>query len=387
MNLTKHTIALALMTTALPQAAAQVLLDSSMNEAHVDFAHIGVEDGGQAQPYDSIYEGLHVAAENGTLHIAAGATAATPRFDKPMTIQAVGGAVTIGQREATPSVTWPISGGTDPVGPLSSTFGPRQKAGENYRYDFHRGMDIPTPVGTPVRAIADGVVRIDGDHDSYSDMIIQLIHETEDGTTYYSNYIHLSDSFVAEDQAVQRGEIIGETGVGASGFAHLHFEIRFDGLYQRNCVHPYGLLPYDDDRTAPELAIDLVDVADPTNPQVTVTASLPRVNDNDAMDLNAITVSTWADDGNTVTLVDSHTYAMNEWNYDYTPLSPEDPNVYMDDDTFNGCHVQPEIFATASDLYELTVTFTDLAGPANPAHLRVTATAQDLWGHLRELEY
>ncbi|MFQ5792537.1 MAG: hypothetical protein ACE5JI_18865, partial [Acidobacteriota bacterium] len=26
--------------------------------------------------------------------------------------------------------------------PFSSTFGPRQKASEDYRYDFHRGLDI-----------------------------------------------------------------------------------------------------------------------------------------------------------------------------------------------------------------------------------------------------
>jgi len=29
--------------------------------------------------------------------------------------------------------------------PLSSSFGPRQKASENFRYDYHRGIDIPTP--------------------------------------------------------------------------------------------------------------------------------------------------------------------------------------------------------------------------------------------------
>jgi len=53
--------------------------------------------------------------------------------------------------------------------PLRSVFGPRPLVSENERYDFHRGLDIPTPIGTPVFAIADGVVRIAGDNPSYSD--------------------------------------------------------------------------------------------------------------------------------------------------------------------------------------------------------------------------
>ena len=42
------------------------------------------------------------------------------------------------------------------------------------RYDFHRGVDIPTPLYSNVYAIADGIVRIPGSHDLYSDGIVQV---------------------------------------------------------------------------------------------------------------------------------------------------------------------------------------------------------------------
>ena len=43
------------------------------------------------------------------------------------------------------------------------------------RYDFHRGVDIPIQVGTPVVAIDDGTVRIAGSHPAYSDGVVQVL--------------------------------------------------------------------------------------------------------------------------------------------------------------------------------------------------------------------
>ena len=80
---------------------------------------------------------------------------------------------------------WVASDGCPPVRwgnfdytdlPLASPFGPRPLASENDRYDFHRGIDIATDEGTPVFAIADGVVKIAGDHSSYSDPLVQIRH-------------------------------------------------------------------------------------------------------------------------------------------------------------------------------------------------------------------
>ena len=42
------------------------------------------------------------------------------------------------------------------------------------RYDFHRGVDIPIQVGTPVVAIDNGTVRIAGSDPAYSDGVVQV---------------------------------------------------------------------------------------------------------------------------------------------------------------------------------------------------------------------
>lgn len=142
--------------------------------------------------------------------------------------------------------------------PLSSSFGPRQKASEAYRYDFHRGIDIPTPAGTPVFAIADGTVQIAGTHASYTDALVQLRHwrpgQSSCATVgcYFSNYMHLSGWVVSNGQSVRKGQLLGYTGSSGSGFEHLHFEIRNApasdpySAWQRDAIHPLRVLPYED---------------------------------------------------------------------------------------------------------------------------------------------
>lgn len=83
-----------------------------------------------------------------------------------------------------PEHVWPTSGTSTRDFPLSSTFGPRLKASEACRYDFHRGIDIPVPCDTPVRAIADGTVRLPGDYDSHTDRLVQIRHDKPEGGKY-----------------------------------------------------------------------------------------------------------------------------------------------------------------------------------------------------------
>jgi len=140
--------------------------------------------------------------------------------------------------------------------PLSSTFGPRPLASENNRYDFHRGVDIATPEGTPFFAITDGIVEIAGENPSYSDPLVKLRHfrpgETScnAGGCYHSFYLHISNWVVSEDDSVVKGQLLGYTGASGSGFEHVHFEVRdapdFDvfSAWQRDSIHPLSVVPY-----------------------------------------------------------------------------------------------------------------------------------------------
>ncbi len=141
---------------------------------------------------------------------------------------------------------WPNCSGTPP--PQSSPFGPRQKASESFRYDFHRGVDIPQPLGDPVYAMQDGIVRLAGSDPGYSDGVIQLRHR---GSTPYlfSNVLHMDSVVVQVDDLVTVGDLVGYSGESVGGFDHMHMEFR-DGCANQNCnVNPWGYLPYTD--TAP----------------------------------------------------------------------------------------------------------------------------------------
>lgn len=93
---------------------------------------------------------------------------------------------------------------------------------------LHFGVDFEAPCGTPVRAIADGVVAyVDGEGFGAGPHTLVLQHP---GTGYSSLYGHLRDvpAFVRGD-TVQRGEAVGVSGDpdGSCGSRpHLHLEIR-----------------------------------------------------------------------------------------------------------------------------------------------------------------
>jgi len=76
---------------------------------------------------------------------------------------------------------WPISKSTSQDFPLSSTFGPRLKASEDFQYDWHRGIDISVPCNTSMHAISNGGVRMAGDYSSlYTDRLFQICHPKQD---------------------------------------------------------------------------------------------------------------------------------------------------------------------------------------------------------------
>ncbi len=108
----------------------------------------------------------------------------------------------------------------------------------------HRGTDFAAPDGTPIYAIADGVVSAARTMNSYGNCV-QVSHGTaDDGHRYDSLYAHMSSIAVAQGAAVQKGDLLGYVGntgnvYGAGGGYHLHLELRVDG----SRVDPLGFVP------------------------------------------------------------------------------------------------------------------------------------------------
>jgi murein DD-endopeptidase MepM/ murein hydrolase activator NlpD len=110
---------------------------------------------------------------------------------------------------------WPLEGR------VGSGFGERQDP-INGEGAFHAGIDIDAPIGSPVRAAADGDVTVAGMNAGYGREI--MLDHGHDVLTLYG---HLSAIAVVTGQHVIRGQVIGY--VGQSGRAtgpHLHYEVR-----------------------------------------------------------------------------------------------------------------------------------------------------------------
>jgi len=85
--------------------------------------------------------------------------------------------------------------------------------------EFHDGIDIAAPIGTPIYAPRDGVVLAIGRSESFG-IFIRMEHEEG----YISFFAHLNNTLVNTGEKVQQGEKIATSGnTGWSTGPHLHF--------------------------------------------------------------------------------------------------------------------------------------------------------------------
>ncbi len=111
-------------------------------------------------------------------------------------------------------------------GPVSSPYGVINIY-QGQMWGFHGGVDLAVPMGTPVQAANDGIVRL-AEELPLSGIAVLIDH----GFGVVSTYFHMSAVRVAAGQPVQRGEIIGNVGTtGLSLGPHLHWGIRVNGVY------------------------------------------------------------------------------------------------------------------------------------------------------------
>ncbi|HWJ69984.1 MAG TPA: M23 family metallopeptidase [Sphingobium sp.] len=117
---------------------------------------------------------------------------------------------------------------------LSSNFGSRSDPFNGQRR-LHQGIDIPGPIGTPIYATADGVVRRAQWANGYGNLV-----EISHGNGLETRYGHLSKLIAQPNERVRRGQLIGLMGsTGRSTGSHLHYEVRIAG----SAVNP---IPYID---------------------------------------------------------------------------------------------------------------------------------------------
>lgn len=91
--------------------------------------------------------------------------------------------------------------------------------------EFHTGLDIAKPIGTPIYAAATGEVIYSGVKGTYGNCII--IQHADNVITYYA---HCKDLLVEKGDFVVSGTQIATIGMtGRTTGPHLHFEVRING--------------------------------------------------------------------------------------------------------------------------------------------------------------
>ena len=128
------------------------------------------------------------------------------------------GEILIGNINRTPIFSWPVVADW----PVSSLFGNRPDPFTG-QPEFHWGIDISAPEGTPILAAADGTVIVANSTDIWGGGFgfhIKIQHEGG----YATLYAHCSRIAVRAGQEVVKGEVIGFVGsTGRSTGPHLHW--------------------------------------------------------------------------------------------------------------------------------------------------------------------
>ena len=99
---------------------------------------------------------------------------------------------------------------------------------------FHNGVDMAAPGGSPILAAYDGDVVAAAYNGSMGNYVM-INH----GDGLYTIYMHASSLYVSQGQSVARGDKIAAVGsTGRSTGNHLHFSVRLNGSY----VSPWNYL-------------------------------------------------------------------------------------------------------------------------------------------------
>jgi murein DD-endopeptidase MepM/ murein hydrolase activator NlpD len=202
--------------------------------AAADVAKASLKDDSASFSDDSYYKSLDTfySLKNTAANNSLTASLAGPSTNASLGVRGELGdfaSVTMGDFGPNVPNMWPI------MGPINSGFGQREDPvlghGEG---EFHKGVDIGSPDGTPVHAPAGGRVVKAGFGGGYGREI-----EIDHGNGLVTVYGHLQGFNVIEGQNIVKGEVIGYVGhSGRVTGSHLHYEVQVRGT----AVNPHKYL-------------------------------------------------------------------------------------------------------------------------------------------------
>lgn len=143
-----------------------------------------------------------------------------------------------------PRPVWPLSGSTGAdADSVHAQYGPRALPSG---YDFHAGIDLPAPRGTPVLTVIKGeVVTVtpwNGTSSAGNNVIVR--HESGEATAY----LHLDRIDVEEGQWLEAGEQLGTVGSTGASYSHLHLTyfrtLNTNSMDERQSFNPLELLAH-----------------------------------------------------------------------------------------------------------------------------------------------
>jgi murein DD-endopeptidase MepM/ murein hydrolase activator NlpD len=124
------------------------------------------------------------------------------------------------------------------VAPVSDAFGTRRTFNGKVQ-SMHQGLDYGVPTGTPISAANAGIVLL-ADPLYFEGNCVVLDH----GQGLLTLYLHLSEIKVKQGERIAAGQEIGLSGgTGRATGPHLHFAVRWQGVYLNPATLPTLKLP------------------------------------------------------------------------------------------------------------------------------------------------
>ena len=141
----------------------------------------------------------------------------------------------------------PVQG--DTKASITQGYGATAFAKNGYQGQWHNGVDLAAPIGTPLLAAEDGTVMATGNQDAYCPKgaygKFVVINFTNNLTGLYG---HMSKILVSKGDIVKRGQVIGYS--GQTGYAtgpHLHFTVFAQQTFYMGQSKVCGPMPYGGD--------------------------------------------------------------------------------------------------------------------------------------------